>query len=287
MYCKKCGNQLVEGAKFCAKCGNVVSNVENTGTVSMTRPIPQINETMYTQSVPVVQTPPKKKSKWWLFLIPLLLLGMIGGAAFGYFYNDSSNSRESRKKDKEEVKETTGNSTETNNSEGDSNNATSGTATSATSSPTPTPTPTPTAKVYTNEEIKTLVYGNISQFYKNYINAINNQHMDWIDHVTDEVSEKLYKRYKEVNEGYTFTIHKIWIDNDSIAINKESDDKYVVTFEYGADISYYKGGTKQSHPKMHVRMEINPSNNDWIITKSENDNKINTTGHTVIDITNY
>ena len=93
--------------------------------------------------------------------------------------------------------------------------------------------------------------------------------------------------YNDTNGGYTFTIHKIWIDDDSIVINKESDDKYIVTFNYGTDITYQDGGTKESHPKMHIRMEIKPSNNDWIITHSEADTSINTSGHTVVDITNY
>ena len=292
MYCSKCGNQVLEGEKFCAKCGNPVSNLGNTGTISITRPVPQFNEQTATQSTPVVSTSqvvqpsPKKKSKFWLFLLFILLLGLAGGVAFGYFYSNSNSEtgRESRRKDKEEVSEKVNEDSKTNDS---SETSTAAPSASASSSPSPTPTPTATPKVYSDDEIKTLVYGNMSQFYKNYINAINNKHIEWVDHVNQEVSDYIYKRYKENNEGYTFTIHKIWIDDDSIKITKKSDDKYVVTFDYGADITYYKNGTKESHPKMHVTMEINPSNNDWILTRSENDRNINTSGHRVIDITNY
>ncbi len=43
MYCKKCGNQIDEGAAFCKKCGAPVENIPNITAAGMGKGVMQVN----------------------------------------------------------------------------------------------------------------------------------------------------------------------------------------------------------------------------------------------------
>ncbi len=75
MYCKTCGNQLVEGAQFCGKCGSKVISV-NAGPVQQY----SVNQNQAPQSANIYQNQSfvKRKSK----KAPLILLVLILIIAF-------------------------------------------------------------------------------------------------------------------------------------------------------------------------------------------------------------
>ena len=67
MFCKKCGNQVEENAKFCTKCGNTMEG---------------INQTPIQSTPPVVNTPPKKSGGTGLIIgLIIAFVAVIGVVA--------------------------------------------------------------------------------------------------------------------------------------------------------------------------------------------------------------
>lgn len=253
MYCKKCGQQLNDHAKFCSRCGTLV-----------------IQPTPVTQQVlPPVK--PKKKSFFIPLLIALFLVSIAGGFVFQHF---SSNKQEpTPAKEKETniaVKEETREAKETAKPE-------------ETSAP---QTLEVNTKHYTDDEIKDLLYANTAYFYRNYIESLNISDISKIEHIAGDLEKEIKEKLKDYHQEVELHIEKIWMDEDSIRITKEND-KYIIQFDYGADLSYERNGFKESHPKFHGTMEIYPENNDWVITRSETGRNLNTGNHRLIDITHY
>lgn len=253
MYCVKCGHPNKEGVKYCAKCGT-----------PMAQTIPSSPQVTYVEQ-------PKKKSKFIPILIGLFLLSLLGGFGIKYFFLDNDSKKKEVVVEKEEPVST---------------------------SEAITPTETPTneseeiqtlevnTKKYSDEEIKTLLYKNTASFYRTYIEALNIHDISIIKNVKGELEEEINTKLKDFKQEVYLIIDKMWIDDNSIII-KNNGDIYTVEYDYGADLSYERNGTKYSHPKFHAIMEINPNNNDWALVRSETDRKIETGNHTLVDITNY
>lgn len=264
------------------------------------KPDPYVNETTHIHnfsSHPPVRdeyenTSKKKKRIWPLVLLIILLLILITGMGIfifnpklfnqgidftnNLFHTNFEHVRE------EETIEPTPTPTPTSTP-----NPTPTPTATPTPEPTPTPTPssTPTPIAYTTKEVQDFSLAYYNRFYSDYIRCTNDGRIEDIKNITPEVKDYLYKRYKDYNEGFVFTVEKIWYDYDS-AITTEKDGIYTVTFDAGADLTYQSGGTKESHPKFHITMEIDPVKNEYTITRCEADRNINTTGHEVIDVTN-
>ena len=72
MYCKKCGNQLPDNARFCSKCGTAITApTANHTTVSGA-----------SRTVAVHQQPKAKKSFSGKFIAILMIIAVIGGSFF-------------------------------------------------------------------------------------------------------------------------------------------------------------------------------------------------------------
>ena len=76
MYCKKCGNEIKEGAKFCTKCGNVVINE--------TAPEVKEEKTINLENISepeVISVPAKKKGNPVLIILivifSLIIVGLL------------------------------------------------------------------------------------------------------------------------------------------------------------------------------------------------------------------
>lgn len=102
MFCRKCGAQLKENAKFCARCGTPVTT-ENVGASA-----PAITGSIIEKDfdVPIAKedTQKKKSNKngFIIILIVLLLLLLAGAAAGAYFFLFSTDARYNRAVEKAE-----------------------------------------------------------------------------------------------------------------------------------------------------------------------------------------
>jgi TM2 domain-containing membrane protein YozV len=94
MYCKKCGNQLSDDAKFCPKCGN--QGQEILSTVQGTQDQQRSNQGQETSSIAQgtrdqqrsdliypKNPPPSKAISWWALLLPGISQIIIGQVAKG------------------------------------------------------------------------------------------------------------------------------------------------------------------------------------------------------------
>lgn len=305
-FCRNCGKPLPEGVNFCPSCGTKVSEEQTTSITAMMPPLPktvqkpkeenpviyetltqavppvskpnvQQTQPMYTQPQPTWQEPPrrKKKSRWWLWLLIFLLL-LLSGMGIGYIFSKQMNEKTPEPTPTpSEVAVTTPAPTP------------EATATpTPTPQPTSTPTPTPEKVSFSEKELEAMALTYFHNFYVDYITCTNRGDMNSIANATPELKEALYKRYKEMNEGFTFSIDKIWVDQSSMKYTS-NDKTYTIQFNAGSNVTYTQGGqAKKSSPKFHVTMEID-ENKNWVLSQLESDRSINTDGHTVIDVTNY
>lgn len=70
-YCKNCGAELSQGAKFCTKCGNAVSNAENKGGTNQSK-----NQRIKTPNTRDVEQNIKKRKKP-TKIIGLVIIGLL------------------------------------------------------------------------------------------------------------------------------------------------------------------------------------------------------------------
>ncbi len=72
MFCKKCGTQIPDDAKFCPSCGADNSPVESTPETPVVEPTVVESTTPEVAAEPVVENKPEVPTK------PILILGIIG-----------------------------------------------------------------------------------------------------------------------------------------------------------------------------------------------------------------
>ena len=94
MFCRKCGQEIKEGAKFCVKCGTQVS-----GDAPFSQNIDAVPAPKKEQAAPKVQPQEKKKSGKGLiialFCVILILLGIVV-ALVVYYFSQSPNESNAR-----------------------------------------------------------------------------------------------------------------------------------------------------------------------------------------------
>ena len=102
MFCRKCGAQLKENAKFCVKCGTPVPT-ENAGASGPTSKGSMIEKNF---DAPIAkedtQEKKSKKNGFLIILIVLLLLLMVAAAAGAYFFLLSDDAKYNRAVEKAE-----------------------------------------------------------------------------------------------------------------------------------------------------------------------------------------
>ncbi len=112
MYCRKCGNQVNEGAKFCGACGTAIEvvngNVQNTNTVNIEQPVNTVypQQPVYNQPINQPQQTGANKAPlivaiviivlfgiMFCFIMGIAIFGAIIGSDYDYHYEANTDMR--------------------------------------------------------------------------------------------------------------------------------------------------------------------------------------------------
>lgn len=172
----------------------------------------------------------------------------------------------------------------------------------ATATPAPTPEPTPEATAEPEPEVSApvevtqtdspdnyleIVTTHFVTEYYAYLNAMNNNTLDSLDHVSEELRASLKERYETTNKNYTFANNQLFLDPGTYKVYESGEEgTYDINFFVQAfnDCHDKDGNAVDNTPIMDVVIRYTPATDDWTLTRLKINNQANVDPNAFVQI---